>query len=130
MSRHHDYQQRLRRNLSESIENIFRNTRRFHWSHLDVNKAMTNLRESPEWKQLTNLSYEYLTGKIDLLRAMAERETTPAYCIEGEYLTISSDKYRAIPPETIYKKYSDYCAWVWKDNPQKVYSGYGETLHL
>lgn len=130
MSRHHDHQNRLRRNLSEQIENIFRNAERFRWSHLDVNKAMTAIYNAAEWKQLTGMSYEYLRGKIDLLRNMMERKTTPAYFIKGEYLTTSSDKYRKISPQTVHQKYSDCCAWVWKDDPSKVYSGHGETLHI
>lgn len=119
--------------IRESIINLIDNVERFYWTSDCLNRELSVIRNSEDWKKLLKCEQTHFNGFIEGLLHRHYLATTHAYlCQDGYFrrttnVVCNGDKqdnwetYK-MPIENSPKSIvDDTCVLVWKDKPNMVY---------
>ena len=119
--------------IRSAIVNLIDNFERFNWTSDCLNRELTAIRTSEDWKKLLKYEQTHFNGFIDGLRQRHSRMTTHCYlCQDGYFRRTTNvvncgdiqDKWESyeMPSEWSPKSIVEgTCVLVWKDKPNYVY---------
>jgi hypothetical protein len=118
---------KVRNSYRESLENIYNNVARFHWTHADLIRYRLDLMREDGYRRLPMWAVHELKGADDLLYKLMWKKLVFSYEVNGEMLPIGCAKYRRISPRTIHEKCAHTGAYVWVDSPDSLFTTPGSS---
>lgn len=114
---------KLEREFVQAVINLYDNALRFRWTHEFVLEATrTNIYDKDEYKALPRYAQSHVAGALEVCRKLHERHLVYSYEIDGVRMMITEERYRKVSPERVHKEFSHTGAFVYKEDPTKLWT--------
>ena len=112
-----------RKNMfAEQVHNVYANAARFCWTADFVNKGISEIYSSNEYRAMPQWCKHFVEGVRHHCDFLHWKLVVFSYEIHGKRLVLGTEAYRKVDPCYVSKHCSETGCFVYRDNPDKLFT--------
>lgn len=111
----------LEKHYASQLANLYANTIRFQWNSEFLEEKIREIQAESYFRKLPRYAKSFINGVIHMLEKDLNQNLVYSYEINGKRVPINCEEFRKIPAKTVYEKWGNTGAFVYKEAPHKIF---------